>query len=63
MKHCTEIYNALKAAGVDATLSADPEHSKGQQISIEIPAPPTDIEVTLFFDVDQDGNETFVCQE
>jgi hypothetical protein len=64
-KPYTELRNALRSIpGLVYKDSGDAEQNIGGQVEIEIAdEQDTGHGVSLFFDINPDGSETFVCQE
>ena len=63
MKHYSNLVKSLSEAGVNFTSCGDASQHKGNQITISIYDEQASDEITLYFNIDIDGQETFVCQE
>ena len=65
MKDYTELWNLLEKTGVRAERSGPPEEFKGKQVYIIVSDEQGSRNggVKLYFDIDGNGNESFVCQE
>ena len=55
----SELRILFKEIGIKFTDSGPAEDNLGKQVYIDI----ADAAISLFFDIDAEGNETFVCQE
>ncbi len=59
----SELQILFKELNVDFSDSGPVEKNLGKQVHICIKGEQGEEAVWLFFDVDSEGNETFVCQE
>ena len=59
----SELRILLKEIGINFTDSGDAEDKWGKQVTIVIKDNNGDNHCYLSFDIDEEGNETFVCQE
>ena len=63
MRHYSNLVKSLSDAGVNFTSCGEASQHKGRQITIRIYDEQASDEITLYFNIDIDGQETFVCQE
>ena len=64
MRSYTKLWDALCHAGVNARWDGPADEHYGTQVSILIhDEQETGGGVILYFNIDENGNETFVCQE
>lgn len=65
MKNCyTQIRQLFREIGVVFEDSGDASDNRGKQVEIEIlDEQGTAAAITLYFQIDTTGNESFVCQE